>query len=386
MTRTFEQRTTLLDGVGGLGSPLYSPINRPVFGPGKGITLGPVSIKINIGAGAMGGKGQSSGGGNGSDVGVSGFGSINILATLDQPAFDRTATLTYGFTGTGGSYNQTNGPINQALSFTASQKFSRAQINVDLAYAGLSGTDRDTGTDTGRDFITAGFGLSYEIGAKTSLSSSVSAPIRTVEGGLDSGGVTMSNFINYTFSPKLTVGPGFAFGFEKVQDSDIQTFERPLLSLNYIPSPFIGINGNVGYEFRQIQGSTFTSPIFGLGVTWTPRLGTVFSISGNRSTQTSLTEVNTNYEQTSLSISARQNIGKRVVLSAGFNYENAVYESVGTDGESGRIDNLVEGEIGISYSITSQWRASLSLSMGKNFSNERPIDYQQATFQTTYSF
>jgi hypothetical protein len=390
MDQTYRARTTLLNTFGGLGSPLGSPLNTPVYGTGRGIKLGAITVHPSIGAGVIGGNGTAnSGNGEGNDsTGVSGFGSINILARLDQPAYDRVAILTYGLVGTFGSYNQGNGdsPIDQSLSFSTAFNFSKLAVSFAVDYAGLSGTSRDVGRESDQNLANANLSLSYELSPKTSISSSLSAPIRSVSGGLSSGGLSSTTFLNYAVSPKLTVGPGFGAGFSSVQDSEFQTFEQALVNVEYVPTPFIAISGNAGYEFRQIGNTMDATPIFGFGVTWTPRIGTVVAFTAQRGTQSSATVSNTNYDQTTLGISINQRVGRRINVSASVGYENAVYDSVGNGGEGGRVDNLIQGQIGMSYLITSQWSVSLSLSAGKNFSNENPLNYQQATLQTSFAF
>lgn len=388
MATTYRAQTTLLNTFGGLGSPLGSPLNTPVTSLGHGIKIGSLSVHPTIGTGVIGGNGTSNGGNENDRTGVSGFGSFNILARLDQPASHSFAALAYGLVGTFGSYNQTAGddPIDQSLSFSSAFNFTKLAVAFNVDYAGLSGTSRDVGRDSNQNLAAANLSAAYEISPKTSISSSLNAPIRSVSGGLSSGGLTSTTFLNYAFSPKLTIGPGFGAGFSSVQDSEFQTFEQALVNIQYIPTPFIALSGNAGYEFRQIGSTMEATPIFGLGVTWTPRLGTTFSLIGQRGTQSSATVSNTNFDQTTLTLSINQRVGRRMNLNASGSYENAVYQSVGNGGEGGRVDNLIQGQIGVSYLITSRWTVSLSVSAGKNFSNVNPLNYQQATLQTTFSF
>ena len=78
-------------------------------------------------------------------------------------------------------------------------------------------------------------------------------------GLIDSGTLSGDLFINYTYSPKLTVGIGGTFGYNWVDSfNPDQTYEQGNLRATYQVSGKVNLNASVGVEFRQFEGDFST--------------------------------------------------------------------------------------------------------------------------------
>ncbi|RYD75069.1 MAG: hypothetical protein EOP84_18865, partial [Verrucomicrobiaceae bacterium] len=163
-------------------------------------------------------------------------------------------------------------------------------------------------------------------------------------------------------------------------------FQQALLRANYRPSALLAIDGTVGLELRESGDSSEFNPIFGLGITWRPRLGTAVALAAESRIFNSASVENTNYRSTSVSLRVSQRIGYRLTASAALGYEIAEYESLGGGRSGSRRDELLGGSLELSLPITQRWSWALTLSASENISNERPFELYQVVLQTTYSF
>ena len=84
------------------------------------------------------------------------------------------------------------------------------------------------------------------------------------------------------------------------------------------------MNATLGYErLCQTGGGNFATPVFGVGATWTPRLGTSIDLATERRTFNSADASNTNFTSTSVNLTLSQRLGPWITGSVGLSYENA---------------------------------------------------------------
>src|SRR5881398_3225811 len=98
----------------------------------------------------------------------------------------------------------------------------------------------------------------------------------TVSGGL---------YLYYSWLPKVSVGIGGTFGYNWVDDpGPNQTFEQANARLNYQATAKLGLYASAGAEFRQFDGnrSTYTTPVFEVGLTHHPFEGTTINLAAGR--------------------------------------------------------------------------------------------------------
>src|SRR6476660_4285215 len=98
----------------------------------------------------------------------------------------------------------------------------------------------------------------------------------TVSGGL---------YLYYRWLPKVSVGVGGTFGYNWVDDpTPNQAFEEVNLRLNYEVTAKMALYASGGVEFRQFDGdrSTYTTPVFELGLSYYPFEATTFTLAAGR--------------------------------------------------------------------------------------------------------
>ena len=196
----------------------------------------------------------------------------------------------------------------------------------------------------------------------------MSAPIRLYDEGDSSEGVTLQAFVDHVYSPLTTVGVGLGLG-TLVVEGRTQLFEQLLAHANYAPNPKFSLNTTLGYEFRDAGKSEEITPIFTLGIAWTPRDGTSFALSGERGIFGSAAVSGANFSTTSVSLSANQRLGQyfEATVSAGYNYED--YETASSQVTGGRSDQYFLLKAGLSAHLSSRWSVSLSASYSQLMSS-----------------
>jgi hypothetical protein len=116
----------------------------------------------------------------------------------------------------------------------------------------------------------------YELAGKTSLSANLQSSVRDYSQFVSSHVISGSLFLNYAYSPKITIGIGGTGGREFVdQPTPDQTFEQASVRASYGLTGKLVADGSVGIEFRQFESgrSDYISPVFNINLTYTPSDG-----------------------------------------------------------------------------------------------------------------
>ena len=141
----------------------------------------------------------------------------------------------------------------------------------------------------------------------------------TVSGGL---------YLYYNWLPKLSVGVGGTFGYNWVDDPTTnQTFEQVNARMNYQATSKLALYASAGVEFRQFDGnrSTYTTPVFEVGLEHHPFEGTTFTLAAGRRMYNSGFLANQNFANTYVVGRFQQRLFRRVYLGLGAGYENSNY-------------------------------------------------------------
>lgn len=141
----------------------------------------------------------------------------------------------------------------------------------------------------------------------------------TVSGGL---------YLYYNWLPKVSVGIGGTFGYNWVDDpTPNQTFEQVNARLNYQATAKLGVYASAGAEFRQFDGSrsTYTTPVFEVGLTHNPFEGTTINLAAGRRIYNSGFLPNQDFANTYVVGRFQQRLFHRLYLGLGGGYENSDY-------------------------------------------------------------
>lgn len=168
----------------------------------------------------------------------------------------------------------------------------------------------------------------------------------TVSGGL---------YLYYRWLPKVSVGIGGTVGYNWVDDpTPNQTFEQVNARLNYDVTAKLGLYASAGAEFRQFDGdrSTYTTPVFELGLTYYPFDGSTFTLAAGRRIYNSGFEAGQDFANSYVVGRFQQRLFHRVYFGLGAGYENADYFAAANHVAASRNDDYWFIEPSIDVAIT----------------------------------
>ena len=255
------------------------------------------------------------------------------------------------------------------------------------------GVRLDAGGTTDVNIYGTHASFAYDLTGKTFLSGGVQYTLNDYEGGLlDSEWVQGNVFVNFVYSPKLTIGLGATAGYNWVDSpSPDQSFEQINGRVSYQATGKVSLNTSGGVEFRQYDSGnddgTKVSPVYELGLTYAPFDGTSISLSGVRRTENSAVSAGQDYARTNINAGVRQRFFQRIYLSLSLGFENATYFSTVDGVDASREDNYFFVQPAIDVTITRFWTAGAYYLYRENDSNSVfGFDDNQFGFRTSLTF
>ena len=409
MNQALSTGESLLGGLGGLENLLLSPFSaqpslsefenagarplRPIrFGPFDVHLYGSIGVLgTHVGGALFGDKFSTSPLYNGGFTAVMGRNTLSSLwvAYNFASSFPEKPSQSREFATRGGTGGSSSAGVDQTLSVMANLVFpelKRMRFVVGLDYASLSGFDRDTGGNAKRQIATALFIASYEQSNKTTFDWHVSAPFRLFSDAVSSSGVTNTFFATTQLSRKTRLGLGYTAGVVEADEGKNQFYQQGLVRWRYLPTRFLELDVTGGLDFRDIEGSFKTTPIFGVSATWDSGKGTLVSLAAERRIFNAASSINTNFTSSSIVLRVAQRLSWGMIGSVSAGYEYTEYERIGAGGEGQRKDKLSYVSAGLMVPVNRHWNFSLSCAAGRNVSNVTEFDFVQATLKTTLSF
>jgi hypothetical protein len=155
----------------------------------------------------------------------------------------------------------------------------------------------------------------------------------TVSGGL---------YLYYSWLPKVSVGFGGTFGYNWVDNpTPNQTFEQVNARLNYQATAKLSLYASAGAEFRQFDGSrsTYTTPVFEVGVTHHPFEGMTINLAAGRRIYNSGFLAAQDFADTYVVGRFQQRLFRRFYLGFAGGYENSNYFAAADNVSAPRDDN-----------------------------------------------
>lgn len=256
----------------------------------------------------------------------------------------------------------------------------------------VNGANIDTGTQRGIKTYSTTLTGSYELTGKTFLTSTVDYLVTDYGGPfLDSERASANLFLNYRYGDKLVIGAGGVIGRDFVDPpSSEQTFEQFNLRATYHVTGKLTATGSGGVEVRQFEGgsSDYVSPVFDLGLDYTPFDGTTIGVDASRKTLTSGSFIGQDYASTQFQVTARQRLLRRFTISLSAGYQNLNYVDAGGIAAAVREDNYYFIQPAIDGRITNFWSAGIFFVHRENTSNFSifSFDDNQAGLRTTLTF
>ena len=217
----------------------------------------------------------------------------------------------------------------------------------------------DVGAPTQHQIYATTLGGSYDLTGKLFVSGALAFGIDQYESLISSRNFSTNLFLNYIYSPKLTVGLGGTGGYNTTSNSGStdQTFEQVNVRLNYSATAKINLSGSAGVEFRQTGGDTQnSSPVFDLTASYAPFDGTSVNLSGIRRTQNSAVLAGQDFSETTINFSLQQRFFQRVFVGLAVGYINSEYFSTIQGLSSTRTDNYYFIEPTVDLNVTRYWK------------------------------
>ena len=169
----------------------------------------------------------------------------------------------------------------------------------------------------------------YDLTEKVFLSGEFDASIYDyrndfINSEIFSGGL----YINYKWTPKVTVGIGGTGGIMQVDEGNPdQPFAQVNVRLSYEATGKLNFYASVGVEFREFDSdrSERTTPVFEIGGIYHPFDGTTITLAATRSMLASGFFPAQDYAATDVVLRIQQRLLQRFYLGLSAGYENADY-------------------------------------------------------------
>src|SRR5262245_49002964 len=168
----------------------------------------------------------------------------------------------------------------------------------------------------------------YDLTGKLYLQGEFDSYIYFYPGNISDYTVSGGLYLYYNWLPKLSVGIGGTFGYNWVDNpTPNQSFEQVNARLNYQATAKLGVYASAGAEFRQFDGnrSTYTTPVFEVGVIHNPFEGTTITLAAGRRIYNSGFQPNEDFADTYVVGRLQQRLFHRLYFGLGSGYENSDY-------------------------------------------------------------
>src|ERR1051326_2415312 len=168
----------------------------------------------------------------------------------------------------------------------------------------------------------------YDLTGKVYLQGEFDSYIYFYPGNISDYTVSGGLYLYYSWLPKVSVGVGGTFGYDWVDDpTPNQSFEQVNARLNYQATAKLGLYASAGAEFREFDGnrSTYTTPVFEVGVTHHPFDGTTINLAAGRRIYNSGFLGAQDFADTYFVGRFQQRLFRRLYFGLGAGYENSDY-------------------------------------------------------------
>ena len=263
--------------------------------------------------------------------------------------------------------------INEDAVLDTQFELSKLSLRLKGEIQTLSTPDIQIGTRVNRTVDSAELTSKYQLGEKTSLSTSFDEQSITYDNTSTFHGTALSStevshqvWVNYAINPKFTGSVGTRISYLAVQENPGQLAEQLLSRAVCSPGAKLQIDASVGIEFRQISGgSGITSGIFSLAGSYLPFDGTVVTLRASRFTESAAYLAGEDATVTKVDAEIRQRLFQKfhVSVTAGFSHNE--YWNILTF-ETQRVDNYVFVRPSVMFDINRWGTVQLSFQYQDN--------------------
>lgn len=294
------------------------------------------------------------------------------------------ARLLLGYTAMAGAFQRNddqNYLDHNAWAF-GGMRLGKTTLEATARYQRLSSPDYDLGQRVKRTIISGSFKGRYNLSARSSLETVLSADSKDYEVGSDSETAELHSFYDYNLSPKTQLGAGFGLGHVNSSsddgDSD-QTYEQALVRARWQPDKKLTVQIQTGVEFRHVNplNEDQVNPLLLAEATYRPRHNTRITLSASQQTTTSADATSESAERTRAGLTLEQIFFQRLTVAASVNWQRSDYQSTFVAESSDRTEDYVSTVLNVSYKFAQNWAVEANFQYNQNSSNSGDQDYEQ---------
>ena len=273
--------------------------------------------------------------------------------------------------------------LDQHLRIDGQYGLERLKLSGYFGYDKAFGGNRDIGGLVNSDYYTMGAAAKYRINEQMSFEALGDQVFAHYQNAIGSKEFINHDWLNYIFTPKLTVSAGGAFGVLQPDTGGTQTYEQGLGRLQFASTDKLTFNGSAGFEVREFPSGKGirVTPVFGLSATYQVFPGTTLGVSGARNVTYSAAVTGSNYTATNISATITQHLIGNLSIGLDAGFENDAYFQVSgaQPGTTARQDNYFIVRPNLTYrwndwaniSVSYFYRDNHSNSPGRSFYNNQ---------------
>lgn len=253
---------------------------------------------------------------------------------------------------------------------------------ITFAYAGaarqLGDATADTGTLTDRSELSNGVRIAWALRGKVSVELGAGQESTRYEsaGFADSEMKWGEVALRYAYSPKTRLGMIYRAGRFEVDGAGEQTVHRTTARIEWNPTRKIAVDVEAGFEHRNFDNGSDTTPVVEARVGWTPREGTELYLTGYRREQASAFLAGQNFTQGGAALGVVQRLGGKWTGRIEGGVERAEYRRVSGTGPAGRVDRIHFIRPSVEYRFTDDFSMGLYYRYSENRSNQAAFGYE----------
>ncbi len=182
--------------------------------------------------------------------------------------------------------------------------------------------------------------------------------------------------LRYAYSPKTRLGLIYKAGRFEVDGAGDQTVHRSTARIEWNPTRKTSIDVEAGFEHRNFDNGSDTTPVVEARFGWMPREGTELYLSGYRREQASAFLPGQNYTQGGIAMGISQRLGGKWTGKLEGGLERAEYSRVSGTGPAGRVDRIRFIRPSLEYRFTDDFSMGLYYRYSENRSNNPAFGYE----------
>ena len=222
--------------------------------------------------------------------------------------------------------------VDHALALVGGTQYEDWNFGLSQNVAYSTQPTMETGAQTEQEAFGTGLSASHLLNDKMSLDLGLNQNFSYADQLQNSREWSTMDWVNYLFTPRLSVGVGAGFGYVNVDFGPDQTYEQFQARVKWRATDKLSLQLSGGGEDRQYSGSSAAdsiAPIFTGSIQYLPFDNTRISVSASRSVSASLIP-GSDTTSTSLGASVNQRLFKKFSLDVGASYNLSKYVAIET--------------------------------------------------------